>query len=312
MPRTNIPLAGGNNQVAEHNLYDFRNVIPTTGNIWFVDSNVASEGNGLSPLTAFNTLNEAVAAATTNNGDIIYVMEGHAETIDSAADVDISKAGLTIIGLGRGGDRPTFTFSTAATGTFAVGASSTYIENLLFVANYTDGVTAGIDIDDAHSDVYFKNCEWRATSATKEFLIGATIAAGAIRPTFDGCYFQEFAGSATSAIATEGACDDLTVKNCLFHGTYATAVLVLNAGTNVNLRPRVFNNIAYNSDTGAGLFAAIDSGTVAFFVGNRSGIGKANTVPVTDGSASVFVNNFATDAANLGSLEYPATATAWS
>lgn len=310
MPRTNIPLAGGNTQVAEHNLYDFRNVIPTTGNIWFVDSNVSSEGNGLSPLTAFNTLNEAVAAATANNGDIIYVMEGHAETISGAAGVDISKAGLTIIGLGRGGDRPTFTF-TAAASTFAVGASSTYIENLLFVADFTDGVTVGIDIDDSHSDVTFKSCEWRATSATKEFLIGATIAASAVRPTFDGCYFQEFAGSASGAITTEGACDDLTIKNCLFHGTYATAVLVLNAGTNVNLRPRIFNNIAYNSDVSAGLFAAIDSGTVAFFVGNRSGIGKANTVPVTDGTASVFVNNFATDAANLGSLEYPATATAW-
>lgn len=311
MPRTNIPLVGGNVSVPEHNLYDFRNVIPTTGNIWFVDSGVSSEGNGLSPTTAFNTLNEAVAAATASNGDIIYVMEGHAETIDSAADVDISKAGLTIIGLGRGALRPTFTFSTSADGTFAVGASSTYIENLLFVANFTNGVTVGMDIDDSHTDVYIKNCEWRAAAATKEFLTAVTIAATAVRPTFDGCYFQELAGDATAAITTEGACEDLTVKNCLFHGTYSTAVLSLAAGTNVNLRPRILNNIAYNSNTAAGLFAAIDSGTVALFVGNRSGIGKANTVPVTDGSASVFVNNFATDAANLASLEYPATATAW-
>ena len=89
-------------------------------------------------------------------------------------------------------------------------------------------------------------------------------------------------------------------------------MLDLDAGTNVVVRPKVINNIAYNSDTGAGLFAAIDSGTVGLFIGNRSGIGKANTVPVTDASASVFINNLATDAAAISELKYPATATAWS
>lgn len=311
MPRTQIPLTTATQRAAEHNLYDFRGLNPTTGNIWFVDSGASANGSGLSPDDPFTTLNAAVAAATASNGDIIYLMEGHAETIDSAADVDISKAGLKIIGLGHGGIRPTFTFSTTADGTFAVGASNTYIENVLFLANFTNGVTAGVDIDDSHTDVYFKKCEWRATAATKEFLTAVTIAATAVRVTFDSCYFFELAGDATAAITTEGAAEDITVQDCLFYGTYSTAVLSFAAGTNVNLRPRVFRNVSYNSNTAAGLFAAIDSGTVGFFVGNRSGIGKANTVPVTDGSASVFANNFATDAANLGSLEYPATPTAW-
>jgi hypothetical protein len=311
MPRTLIPLAGGNTKVAEHNLYDFRHVIPTTGNILFVDSNVSSEGNGLSPESAFSTLNEAIAAASANNGDIIYVMEGHAETIDSAADVDISKAGLTIIGLGRGGDRPTFTFSTSADGTFAIGASSTYIENLLLVANFTNGVTVGIDIDDSHSDVYLKNLELRAAAATKEFLKGITIAEGATRVTIDGCRFTEGAGDATAAVFTESTAVGLTIKNCTFSGKWGTAVLDLDDDA-ITGGLDIWNNYSYNSDTGAGLFATVTAATVGFFVGNRSGIGKANTVPVTDGSASVFVDNLATDAANISELKYPATATAWS
>lgn len=282
----------------------------TPGNVWFVDSGV-SGGNGRTPEGAFATLAEAISAATANNGDVIYLLPGHAETISGAAGVDVSKAGLNIIGLGFGGDRPTFTF-TAAASTFAVGASSLYFENILFVANFTNGVTAGIDIDDAHSDVTFKNCEWRATSATKEFLIGVTIAAGAVRPTFDGCTFTEGAGDATGAITTEGACTDLTVKNCLFHGKWGAAVLDIDAGSAVVVTPRVINNIFYNSDTGAGLICSLDSTVVGLFIGNRSGIGKANTVPVTDGSASVFIDNKAVDAANLGALEYPATPTAWS
>lgn len=312
MPRTRIPTSSGSNRrVLEHELYDFRSVYPSTGNYFFVDSGANSGGNGLSPEGAVTTLNAAVALCTANNGDVIIVMEGHAETLDSAADVDLNVAGIRVMGLGHGASRPTFTF-TAAAATFAVGASSVWCENLLFVANFTNGVTAGVDIDDAHTDVMFKNCEWRATAATKEFLIGVTIAASAARVTFDGCYFKELAGDATAAITTEGACTDLTVKNCLFHGTWSAAVLDIDAGTAVVVTPRVINNISYNSDTGAGLFCSLDSAVVGLFVGNRSGIGKANTVPVTDGSASVFVDNLATDAANISELKYPAAATAWS
>lgn len=311
MPRTVIANGGANERVILHSFYDLQTTYPTTGNIWFVDSGASSGGNGLSPEGAFQTLAAAISAATANNGDVIFLMEGHAETLATAAVIDNSKAGLTMIGLGNGGNRPTFTF-TAAAATFAVGASNLWFENILFVANFTNGVTEGVDIDDAHTDVMFKNCEWRATSATKEFLVAVTIATGAIRITFDGCYFQEGAGDATAAIASEGALTDLTVKNCLFHGTYSTAVIDIDAGSAVVVTPRIINNIAYNSNTAAGLFCILDSAVVGLFIGNVSGIGKANTVPVTDGSASVFINNRATDAANLASLEYPATATAWS
>lgn len=311
MPRTRIPLAGGAAKCAEHNLYDFRQVFPTTGNLWFVDSGASASGTGLSPEDPVTTLNAAVALCTANNGDTIVVMEGHAETLDTAADVDLNVAGIRVIGLGHGASRPTFTY-TAAAGTFAVGASSVWVENLLFVANFTNGVTEGIDIDDAHTDVYFKNCEMRSTSATKEFLKGVTIAASAARITFDGCFFYETGGGdALSAIFSEGALDRLVVKNCEFDGTWTVSVIDVDAGTNVVVRPRFLNNVAYNSDTGAGLFCTIDSGTVGFFMGNRSGIGKANTVPVTDASASVFIDNLATDAAAISELKYPATATAW-
>lgn len=307
MPKTHFPRTGGQQWVDSF----YRSLYPSTGNIFYVDSGGGSStGPGYSPETAFSTLDAAVAACTANNGDIIVVMEGHAETIAAAAGVDLDVAGIKVIGLGHGASRPTFTFSAAAS-TFAVGANSVWVENLLFVADFTNGVTAGVDIDDAHTDVTFKNCEWRAGAATKEFLIGVTIAASAVRPTFIGCYFKELAGDATAAITTEGACTDLTVRDCFFHGTWSAAVLDLDAGTNVNVAPRIINNIAYNSDTGAGLLASIDSGTVGFFVGNRSGIGKANTVPVSDATASVFIDNLATDAAAISELKYPATATAW-
>lgn len=285
------------------------------GNVFFVDSGHDNAedalGGGGSPDTPLATLDYAVGLCTANNGDVIYVMPGHAETIATAAALDINVAGIKVIGLGWGATRPTFSLSAAAS-TVAIGASSVWIENMIFAATFTDGVVVGLDIDDAHTDVMVKNCEFRDTLATKEFLTTVTIAADAQRVTFDGCEFRGLAGSGTSCIITEGACTDLTVHGCLFHGTWTTAVITLTAGTNVVVTPRIINNVAYNSDTSAGLFCALDSGTIGLFVGNRTGIGKANTVPVTDTSASVMIDNLATDAANVSELKYPATATAWS
>lgn len=312
MPRTMIPTSSGSNRrVLEHSLYDFRGIHPTTGNFFFVDSNAASGGNGYSPEGAVTTLNAAVALCTANNGDVIIVMEGHAETLDSAADVDLSVAGIKVVGLGHGASRPTFTF-TAAAATFAVGANSVWVENLLFVAAFTNGVVVGVDIDSSHTDVTFKNCEWRASLSTQEFLKGVTIAENASRVTFDGCRFTEVTGGdATAAIFTESTMTGLTVKNCTFHGDWSAAVLDLDDDA-ITLGLDIWNNYSYNADVSAGLFCTVTAATVGFFVGNRSGIGKANTVPVTDASASVFVDNLATDAAAISELKYPETPTAWS
>lgn len=276
-------------------------VAGTTGRSFYVSSGTGSDSDGRSGLDPSNplaTLAGALLKCTANKGDTIYLMPGHAETIAGAAGVDVNVAGVRVVGLGWGASRPTFTF-TAAASTFAVGASSLLIENILFVANFTNGVTEGIDIDDAHTDVYFKNCEMRSTAAT--------------RITFDGCFFYETGGGdATAAIFSEGALDRLVVKNCEFDGTWSAAVIDIDAGTAVVVRPRIINNVVYNSDTGAGLFCTLDSAVVGFFMGNRYGIGKANTVPVTDASASVFIDNLATDAAAISELKFPATATAWS
>lgn len=284
----------------------------TPGNVYYVDSNGggSTTSGGRSPESAFTTLEAAFNASGLSSGDVIYVLEGHAETISAAAGIDCDVAGVSVIGLGHGARRPTITFSAAAS-TFAVGASSIHFENLLFLADFTNGVTAGVDIDGAHTDITFKNCEWRAGASTKEFLKGVTITASAQRITFDSCRFQEITGGdATAAIFTEGAAKGITVKNCTFHGDWSAAVLDLDAGA-ITEGLDVWDNYCYNADVSAGLFAAVTAATVGFFVGNRSGIGKANTVPVSDASASVFVDNLATDAAAISELKYPASATAW-
>lgn len=285
------------------------------GNVFFVQSTHSnagdSAGKGRTPDAPCATIDYAVGLCTASQGDIIIVLPGHVETIGAASALDLDVAGIKVIGVGWGQNKPRLRF-TVAGGTVEVNADDIWIENLWFSADFTNGVTAGLDLKTGADDFTCVNCDFRAEAATKEFLLAVTIEATIARPAFIGCTFWEAAGDATAAIATEGACDDLLIRDCFFDGTYSVAVLDLDAGTNVNVRPKIINNIAYNSDTAAGLFCTIDSGTVGFFMGNRSGIGKANTVPVTDATASVFLDNLATDAAAISELKYPATATAWS
>ena len=101
------------------------------GDVYYVDSNNGDDGRaGQSPETSVATLDYAIGLCTANQGDIIYVLPGHAETVSAASGVDADVEGISIIGLGEGGDRPTFTFS-AVDATMTVAAASIVVKNLL-------------------------------------------------------------------------------------------------------------------------------------------------------------------------------------
>ena len=125
--RTKIPPSGANARVLEHSSYDFRALAQTTGNIWFVDSNAASGGNGKSPEGAVTTTDAAINLCSA--GDTILVMEGHAETLAAAAAVAQDVAGVKIIGLGVGARRPTYSFS-ATDSTWTIAGASTLVKNI--------------------------------------------------------------------------------------------------------------------------------------------------------------------------------------
>jgi hypothetical protein len=72
-----------------------------------------SDGNRGTYDAPFSTLAGALTACTAGRGDIIFVKPGHAETISSASILSLNVAGVAIVGLGSGSNRPTLTFTTA-------------------------------------------------------------------------------------------------------------------------------------------------------------------------------------------------------
>jgi hypothetical protein len=108
----------------------------TTGNVFFVDSGIGLDDPnwGSSPEEPFDTIDYAIGQCTASNGDIIYVMPGHTESIAAASGINADVAGISIVGLGNGSNRPLITLGTATAATFNVGAADVKIKNLQFTS----------------------------------------------------------------------------------------------------------------------------------------------------------------------------------
>ena len=113
----------------------------TTGTVFFVSSGTGSnDNNGTDPSTPKATVEAAVNACTANKGDKIIVMPGHAETVTSTS-VNLDVAGVSVICLGTGLERPTFTYSTAAA-TINVSAANCAFVGGHHIGNFLDVASA--------------------------------------------------------------------------------------------------------------------------------------------------------------------------
>ena len=84
----------------------------------------------------FATLDYAVGRCTANRGDVIMVKPGHAENVATATALALDVAGVAIIGLGSGTNRPKLTLTTANTATIGVSAANISIQNFQIIANF--------------------------------------------------------------------------------------------------------------------------------------------------------------------------------
>ncbi len=135
----------------------------TTGNIFYVDSVTGSNDyTGLSPDRAVSTIDKAVTLCTSGLCDTIFVMPNHSESIGSSTGCRITKSGATIIGLGRGENRPTLTFDTAITADISISAHSVWIENLLLKSGI-DALTHIICVDASQASLV--NLEYKQIGA---------------------------------------------------------------------------------------------------------------------------------------------------
>lgn len=292
-----LTVGGGS---ASRPLVDFAMMATGLSDTYYVDSSTGDNNHsGKSAKRALATLDAAVGKCTANQGDIIYVLSGHAESLAAADAVDVDVAGVTIIGLGDGEDMPEFTFS-ATSGEFVVGADSVTVKNLRFIAGISD-VVMGISVEAAGDNFTLEDCVFpKPSTATFEFLDAIDIADGANYITVKGCEYYNDEGTAAAnhfieaGNGTAGP-EKLQVVDCYIKGNFAVSALWSDEPCDEAF---IANNTIINHASGQHCIEFTDSGTGAI-VGNKL-YGDTEAAILDPGSMYVFGNVLSTAIDNEG------------
>lgn len=277
------------------------------GNIFYVNNgatglaagqSAGSDGNKGTFNKPFATLQKAVNSCLTGNGDTIFVGPGHAENIASATALALNKAGITIIGLGSGDNRPTFTLTTANTATITVSANNISICNCVFVANFLN-IAVLFDLTTAKG-FNFDSCEVRDTSAILNFL--TVFSCSATSNANDGLLIRQnrfsllTAAGAAKLINFAGILDRVEISDNFYRAvTTGAGAVITFATTKYATNFYVLRNAfltANAAGTATGLLITSDTAT-------HSGLLRENfiktlaTTPllVTAGTGLAFIDN---------------------
>lgn len=251
----------------------------TTGDVFFVNGStgVDADGRGTDPSTPFKTIDYAIGKCEANKGDVIFAMPGHTETVASAGAITCDVAGVTIIGIGNGDERPTISLTGATTATIVVSAKNVKWVNFYFdMRSAVDSVATCFDVSAGwftvqDSRFLMSDGTYQAVAAVK-----FTNAAADYCKVLN-CDFLAPVAGATAAISSAVAIDELEIAGCKFYGDFATAAInnTVAALTNVNLHHNIYygtnasepiielytggTGMIYNNFSGAATFAAAGS-----------------------------------------------------
>jgi hypothetical protein len=283
----------------------------TTGNYWFVDSghgNAADAANhGKKSSRPFATIDYAIGKCTASNGDVIIVAPGHAESIASATGCVADIAGITVVGLGNGLNRPVLTL-TATTSTISVTAASVKFQNIL--------ITAGVDelvscFTVSGTDCTIDAVDYYESSSSYNCLAFLTTTAAADRLTIKNCnHTQTTAGAgASNWICLVGADDARIVDNdfqILMKNDAAT--FVVGGLTTASLRCKIHRNNIVAVGTGV-IPISMYAGSTGLATYNNVGCSKTSQTGAIALAGIYGAQNFVTNAANTNGILDPAADT---
>lgn len=289
--------------------------LTTVGTYFFVSSTTGSNSfAGTSAEYPFATLAYALSSdggglMVANRGDTIVVAQGHAETLAAAGDITVDIAGVNIIGLGSGADRPEFTFGTATTASIAITAANVTIKNVVGIAAL-DALTKPFHVTGANCTL---DIEWQDASSTVEAatVILTSTAADGLRANLKYIGFPA-GNAAVSAIQLVGVNNAVINLDC--YGIWSTSVvdMLTTQCTNVEVYGYVYNSGTDGSkdvtDTigTSTWFASLYDGAIgSAIIGGSATSGQLN--PPSGGAASEGLSNYLAVTATLTSATWNST-----
>jgi len=277
----------------------------TTGDRWFVDSTSGSSTNsGTSPDDAMATIDQAIDKATASQGDIIFVMPGHAENVTTATGINCNVIGISIIGLGDGDLIPTVTF-TAAAGSVTTSVASVTLKNLKFVAGFATGVTTGLTIAGGADGLTLDGLHFADTTTNLEFLVHASIATGVDRLLIKNCRFVGLGGDMSGSLVFAGTSLDAEICHNYWQVDSSDSVIHHDTGAASNMY--LHHNAIINIDTDTAEYCAeFKTASTGCAHDNRFGYNKVDA-EISKGDAMFWFENYASNTVAQSGLLDPVT-----
>lgn len=267
------------------------------GKTFWVDDS-GSDGNSGTFDRPFDTIDYAIGKCVAGRGDIILVKPGHAETVTAAITMDV--AGVSIIGLGVGGQRPTIT-PNGAIDAVTMTADNCSIQNIRFAAPETDAQTADVNIAAAGCSVVNTYHIGSKTGNNKVSFI--TITAAGHDFLLQGVMAYNVTVAVVIGVSIEGACARGVMRECFIEGDFSTAALADGATATLLFIDRcTFKNVAAN--TAVVSFSNNSTGTMRdCFVDGRHTTIASN---LATGTGMAFYETYVVEEAAKNGLLMPA------
>jgi len=264
------------------------------GNAYFVDATNGSDtaNSGTSWSNALATVDAAIDKCTENQGDVIFMAPWHAESEAEATTAiwTMDTAGVSLIGVTQGNQRPTFTI-TAADSYATVTAANCRISGIKILSGVADlavGVIAGASADGLEADHNI----FTDGGLAVELVIGLQLAAACSGcKIHDNEFYTVDGGGCASAIQLVGESEQTVIANNVISGDYSVAGI--DGATALATNLVVLDNVIDNLDPTAGLAIGLNAGTTGIVCRNLTHGGKNTTAPVS-AAACMCCENYAT------------------
>ena len=169
----------------------------------------------------YSTISDALTNCVASRGDVILVLPGYAETLTAA--LTVSKAGVSIIGLGNGSLKPQITVNGTVDGLNITGAN-VLVDNVHFTAPETDEATAMVNV--AAANVTLRNISGIGSKTSKNFVDCITLASGADDLTLENVKLNNSVVAVNSFLSIEAAVARMKIRGFRAFGDVATAGII--------------------------------------------------------------------------------------
>lgn len=266
-------------------LADAQRSVHKSQRVFYVDSNTGNSAyNGRRINSPFATIAQAYAACTASQGDQIFVLPNHAETVTSV--LTMSKADVAIKGFKLGNKRPVITIN-GAVDMFSLTAAGQEISNLELTIASTDAATAFVNF--AAAKCVVSDLKLLPSVTSYNVVDCFTLASGGDDGVIKNCEGYNTVVAVNSWINIEAAVARFTIQGNLFRGDVATAGII-DAATATQLG--IFDNKIITIGTNIPA-CILDSNPTGQAIGNYM-FGTDATIAnnANWGSALMLANNF--------------------